>query len=1312
MTSICADGISDPLAAATIDSHQKQQETLQATKGVSSDSHTAKFTTGTRVEKSSPATNEHHLTKTITTADDVNNKISTVPALAQGSSKELNVEEELELMVSKDLILKKRAVGLGGAGGVLVKGGPNIGGDLRRFSKRSATIAYEARANMVIPGHIIIWGHELRWHDGLALIIGHGTLTDCDMDGDVVVQLMREGRLGGGLSTTMTKSQRDELALKPWKRHGHAIDIYTSEMRDYQDAKELFEQAKQSRGGLLDRLKRRLDDGHFKLLKSTSPSKLPETASIHPTQDDISERAYSLNYRTKVSGVDPGDLPIAITARPSRLQLAPPADRTRVAGTGPNGACDLMTITPWTCQDKQGVLIDDSDSDGSHEHGLDSMSGPTRLSEEPIKNSVLRSTKSKERVYDSACIGRTAPPVPPPKNPKRVQTRLYNNHPFTFVSGLQESSKTWPKSPDDPNWDDAVALLKYRAAEEKREAEREAKMAKKSEQEKRQTKQERHMKNALGLLERGNMLGLGPEIDFRNMTENDLLKLGEELEDAASRSQTKLLKNKFKAIDRRKAREDLALQTFLKNRIQNVANERERRAANQKDVAAAKAETARADYENSIRFTTELHNSENVRTTHATEDHKRPEAQRHHYTSSPNPDEQTRLTALRAIGLDPDQRSEYGDTDAELMKTLRHLCGDGTPVITAKGHVGLGISDPRRKGDGNLILDRPSIPNRIQVKTYSEGDSMVDLDDANVPENSNIKCSEQISIEFDVTHDQDESFALPRPTTRINFHSADFSETDDDASEYSTDPNGERISRQPTSPLFDPPLQVASSGKLHPNQFRTAAFYPERSESFNRKLRKVSEKRMVELEKQKSSTSLRQPSEEEASSLADWVHPALRGAASSAAPLPLLPSMDSVWDTQSRQDAFNDKCGSIIAFANESSLDKWFDEDVDGNVEENVDEDVVGDADGDIDDDVEDDVDEDVENKGPSTLHPTSHCPQASIDIQSLSPDDEGYGTGSYTRPVSQSPRASPRTSFHDDTMRELFAKIDSFRFPTRPSSKVEISNDCNSLKNLRSEILSSETNNFHVCDANNHRGDNESLKSVASVCELDLNVYPKPMVDLEHLVEQNPKISLPMLRSTVDHPHIVRSKSLQNLRTQNGLPPLKIREREEDKRHPSHEYTWLTEKLMCYSLHTPVLILPDMPDLPKDSNFNFGDLPSKYLTGQYEVPKVKLQRCACCQRSCCLYASKLQISMIDTNNAAEEHIRACAEAEVDKLRSIYPNGVDEFNTFLACVECSRVVCPRCADMCEEPLCHQVMCKDHASNGKCSYHEQIRPQRW
>lgn len=1016
-------------------------------------------------------------------------------------------------------------------------------------------------------------------------------------------------------------------------------------------------------------------------MKSPS-SKLPETTSIRQTQDDLSDRAHALNCTAKVSGVDPSNLPIVIPSRPSGLQLELPTNHARVAGKDPCEASDMMTITPWTFQDNKGNFTDEEDH-GNDEHVFDSVGDLTELSKEPMKTPVLQPMKSKERIYDTSCIGRTAPPVPPPKNPKRIQTRLYNNHPCTFVSGLQESPKTWPKSPDDPNWDDAVALLKYRAAEEKKEADREAKMAKKSEQEKKQSKQERHMKNALDLLERGNILGLGPEKDFRNMTKTDLLKLGEELEEGASRSQTQSLKNKFRAIDSQKAREDLALQGFLRNRIQNVARERERRAANQKDVGAAKAKTAKADYENSIRFTAELYNSNSEREVQTKEDCKRPESLSRHYTSSPDPDEQTRLKALRAIGLDPDQRSEYGDTETELIKTLRHLCGDGTPVLTARGHVGLEISDSRHEDAADFVLECPSIPKYIQIKSYSKENSMVDLDRANVRESMKFKFSEQTSIGLDAVHDHAESIVMSRPETRLDFHSRKISETDDDGSEYSNDPNSGRVLRQPISPLFEPPLQVASSGKLHPSQFKTAAFYPERSESFNRKLRKVSEKRMVELDKQKSYTSLRQASEE-ASCVADWVHPALRGATPNAIPLPPLPSMNSAWDTQSQQDAFNSKCANIIAFAKESSLDEWFDEDDDEN------------------------FDDHVQNKRSTSLHRAGYCHQASIDIQNVSLEDEGYGTGSYTRPISQSPGESPRTSFHDDTMRELFAKIDDFRFPIRPSSKLEVSNDCNLAENLKSETLDSDNQDSLFCDANGHRKDEDSPKPVASLGELGFNVYPKPMIDFEHLVEQHPKMSQPIFSSALDYPHIIRSKSLQNLRTQNGLPPLKLRERNDEKQHPSHEYTWLTEKLMCYSVHTPVVRLPDIPNVPKDSKLNLGDLPSKHLRGHYEVPKLKLQRCACCQRSCCLYASKLQISMIDTNNVAEEHIRACAEAEVDKLRSIYPNGIDEFNTFLACLECSRIVCPRCADLCEERHCRQVMCKDHAVNGKCSSHEQVR----
>lgn len=227
MISTCTDGTSDPLTTTAIDKQPKEQKTLQAAKVASSDNNTAKFTPGTRVEKSSPPPNENLMNPTVPNADDVDEP--TAPASPDVLSKEPNVEEGLDLMVSKDLIFKKRAVGLHGVGGLLAKDEPDIGGDLR-LSKRSTTIANESRLSIVIPGHMVIWGHGLRWHDGLALFIGYGTLTECNLDADIVVQGMSECRLGGGFSMKTSRSQCKELVPKPLQRHCHAIEIYTLEL--------------------------------------------------------------------------------------------------------------------------------------------------------------------------------------------------------------------------------------------------------------------------------------------------------------------------------------------------------------------------------------------------------------------------------------------------------------------------------------------------------------------------------------------------------------------------------------------------------------------------------------------------------------------------------------------------------------------------------------------------------------------------------------------------------------------------------------------------------------------------------------------------------------------------------------------------------------------------------------------------------------------------------------------------------------------------------------------------------------------------
>ncbi|KAK4977789.1 hypothetical protein LTR42_002164 [Elasticomyces elasticus] len=69
------------------------------------------------------------------------------------------------------------------------------------------------------------------------------------------------------------------------------------------------------------------------------------------------------------------------------------------------------------------------------------------------------------------------------------------------------------------------------------------------------------------------------------------------------------------------------------------------------------------------------------------------------------------------------------------------------------------------------------------------------------------------------------------------------------------------------------------------------------------------------------------------------------------------------------------------------------------------------------------------------------------------------------------------------------------------------------------------------------------------------------------------------------------------------------------------------------------------------------------------------------------------------------DQLTAHATAKLD-LRHFHPSAVDSRDALLTCAVCSKVVCPKCAKLCIEALCCQVMCKECGRNaeGRCDIH--------
>ncbi|KAI7233435.1 hypothetical protein KC330_g5377 [Hortaea werneckii] len=153
----------------------------------------------------------------------------------------------------------------------------------------------------------------------------------------------------------------------------------------------------------------------------------------------------------------------------------------------------------------------------------------------------------------------------------------------------------------------------------------------------------------------------------------------------------------------------------------------------------------------------------------------------------------------------------------------------------------------------------------------------------------------------------------------------------------------------------------------------------------------------------------------------------------------------------------------------------------------------------------------------------------------------------------------------------------------------------------------------------------------------------------------------------------------LNALRADLDLAPLRLHDAASAQpKHPNHEFAFDTEKLMCYMKH---------------NNLSVQGLESRNVS-----------RCSHCARFCCIYAENLYASELPIRKPDVEHIQQQALKAVNRLDAEHPNGVEAFDVFLTCAECSKVVCPQCVVVCEEVFCREMLCEEHAVERRCEYH--------
>ncbi|GAB1744701.1 hypothetical protein NU219Hw_g2240t1 [Hortaea werneckii] len=161
----------------------------------------------------------------------------------------------------------------------------------------------------------------------------------------------------------------------------------------------------------------------------------------------------------------------------------------------------------------------------------------------------------------------------------------------------------------------------------------------------------------------------------------------------------------------------------------------------------------------------------------------------------------------------------------------------------------------------------------------------------------------------------------------------------------------------------------------------------------------------------------------------------------------------------------------------------------------------------------------------------------------------------------------------------------------------------------------------------------------------------------------------------------------LNALRADLDLAPLSLYDAASGQpKHPNHEFAFGTEKLMYYMKHN---------NLPNESS---GVSPAGGLASR------DVKRCSHCARFCCTYAENLYTSELPTRRPDVELIQQQASKTVNRLDAEHPNGVETFDVFLTCAECSKTICPQCGVVCEEAFCREMLCEEHAVGGRCEYH--------
>ncbi|KAK3711545.1 hypothetical protein LTR37_009536 [Vermiconidia calcicola] len=184
----------------------------------------------------------------------------------------------------------------------------------------------------------------------------------------------------------------------------------------------------------------------------------------------------------------------------------------------------------------------------------------------------------------------------------------------------------------------------------------------------------------------------------------------------------------------------------------------------------------------------------------------------------------------------------------------------------------------------------------------------------------------------------------------------------------------------------------------------------------------------------------------------------------------------------------------------------------------------------------------------------------------------------------------------------------------------------------------------------------------------------------------------------------------LQALRSEVGLGAATIPAGLGSPTNPNHPFSWNHEKVMCRNIHSPVIMQPELPAMPQNTPVIVSRMDSKFFnTGPSKNSVNTVKTCDQCSTPCCRYASLLHTSITKTSrDIAVEVVRLKAEERVNMLRVYHPNGIEEYDTFMACTVCSCNICPGCANKCAEGLCQSVVCRKCSAGAEgCPVHHSV-----